>query len=58
MHVRRLQITLHVFFCYRKTAYKAKHNIIHLNLSIALLFGLITFVSGIQTATGSKVRMV
>ena len=37
-------------FCDRKTAFKAKHYAIHLNLSIALLFGLIVFVSGVETA--------
>ena len=44
-------------FLYRKKAFKKKHNKIHLNLSIALLLGLITFVSGIETATENKVNL-
>ena len=40
---------------YRKNVYKAKHNKIHLNLSIALLLGLIVFVSGIETAKSNRV---
>lgn len=39
----------------RKNAFKAKQNMIHLNLSIALLLGLIVFVSGIETASDNKV---
>ena len=37
-------------YCNRKTAFKAKHHMLHLNLSIALLIGLIVFVSGVETA--------
>ena len=32
------------------------HNFIHLNLAIALLLALITFVGGIETATENEVR--
>ena len=32
------------------------HNFVHLNLAIALLLALITFVSGIETATEDEVR--
>ena len=39
----------------RKVTFKAKHNKIHLNLSIALLLGLIVFVSGIETAKHDRV---
>ena len=34
------------------------HNFIHLNLAIALLLGLVTFVSGIETATGNEVKQI
>ena len=40
---------------YRKTAFKGTHNKIHLNLCIALLLGLIVFVSGIESAKNDKV---
>ena len=39
----------------RKTAFKGTHNKIHLNLSIALLLGLLVFVSGIETAKNDRV---
>ncbi|XP_065913574.1 adhesion G protein-coupled receptor L4-like isoform X2 [Dysidea avara] len=38
----------------RRNSLKSKHNIVHLNLSIALLIGLILFVSGIENSTGSE----
>jgi len=40
----------------RKSVFKATHNMIHLNLSLALLLGLVVFVSGIETANDSKAR--
>ena len=43
-------------YTYRNTLFKGTHNFIHLNLALALLFSLITFVSGIGTATESEVR--
>ena len=47
-----------IYMCviyYRRNSLKSKHNIVHLNLSIALLIGLILFVSGIENSTGSEV---
>ena len=41
----------------RKTAFKGKHNLVHLNLCIALLLALIVFVSGIETAKESEVSV-
>ena len=38
--------------------FKGIHNFVHLNLAIALLLALITFVSGIETATGNEVRQI
>ena len=35
--------------------FKEKIDIIHLNLTIALLCGLIVFVSGVETATDDEV---
>ena len=40
---------------YRKSVFKARQHMIHLNLAIALLLGLIVFVSGIETASGNRV---
>jgi len=39
-----------MLFFYRKSAFQAKHNKVHLNLSIALLLGLIVFVAGANHA--------
>ena len=56
-----IYVYIHTYFCLcpynRKAAFKAKHNKIHLNLSIALLLGLIVFVSGIETAKDNKVSI-
>ena len=41
----------------RKTLLKGIHHFIHTNLAIALLLALIVFVSGIETARDSDVRM-
>jgi len=32
------------------------HYFVHLNLSIALLLGYVTFLAGIETAVGNRVR--
>lgn len=42
------------FVC-RKTLFSEVHNFIHLNLSLALLLGLIVFVAGIETAVVNEV---
>ena len=47
-------VQFHIY-TYRNTLFKGTHNFIHLNLALALLFALITFVSGIGTATESEV---
>ena len=43
-------------FC-RKSLFKDKINMVHLNLAIALLCGLIVFVSGVETATDNEVQL-
>ncbi|XP_065910329.1 adhesion G protein-coupled receptor L3-like isoform X3 [Dysidea avara] len=48
-----LLLTIGAIILLRKTAFKGKHHILHLNLSIALLIGLIVFVSGVETAVNS-----
>ena len=45
-------------FYYRKTIYKGIPNFIHFNLALALLLGLIFFVSGIETVKDIKVRNI
>jgi len=47
-----------LYFLLRKTAFKEMQNMIHLNLSLALLLGLIVFVSGIETASDNKVSIL
>ena len=42
----------------RKAAFKTGHSKIHLNLSIALLLGLIVFVSGIERAKDDEVSVL
>ena len=42
----------------RKAAFKTRHSKIHLNLSIALLLGLIVFVSGIERAKDDEVSVL
>ena len=37
--------------------FKDKINMVHLNLAIALLCGLIVFVSGVETATDNEVQL-
>ena len=52
----QMHFILYIYiYHYRKTAFKGTHNKIHLNLSIALLFGLIVFVSGIESAKNDRV---
>ena len=48
-----------LFFLYlfRKTVFQPMQNIIHVNLSIALLLSLILFVSGIETANENRVSI-
>ena len=41
---------------YRKRIFNQVRHFIHLNLSAALLMGLIVFVSGIEAASDSRVR--
>ena len=36
--------------------FKLRHHFIHTNLAIALLLGLVVFVSGIETASEYRVR--
>ena len=50
-------VVLHTTY-FRKTAFKGKHNLVHLNLCVALLLALIVFVSGIETATESEVSLI
>ena len=38
--------------------FKEKINMVHLNLAIALLLGLIVFVSGVETAKDNEVGML
>ena len=47
-------LLLDIVVC-RRELYKKVVNFVHLNLSIALICGLLVFVTGIQTATWSKV---
>ena len=54
--VKKLIYCYYLFF--RKTIFKAKQHMIHMNLALVLLLGLIVFVSGIETASDSKVRNV
>ena len=48
---------MYIFF-YRKAAFKGGHSKIHLNLSIALLLGLIVFVGGIENARNDEVSIL
>ena len=55
-----LQSSMHnriilIICLYRKQAFNQTQHFVHLNLSIALLLGLVTFVSGIQAATKYRV---
>ena len=46
---------MYVYMFHRNTVFKATQHMIHLNLAIALLLGLIVFVGGIETATENTV---
>ena len=48
---------MYYYFTFRKTAFKGKHNLVHLNLCVALLLALTAFVSGIETAKESEVSL-
>ena len=51
-------ILIHTCVCMyicRKQVFNQTQHFVHLNLSIALLLGLITFVSGIETASDYRV---
>lgn len=41
---------------FRKTVFNQVQHFVHLNLAVALLLGLVAFVSGIETATEYRVR--
>ena len=45
-----------MYMHYRKTIFNQVAHFIHINLSAALLIGLIVFVSGIEAAYDSRVR--
>ncbi|XP_065913586.1 adhesion G protein-coupled receptor L4-like [Dysidea avara] len=49
-----LLLAIATFVILRNRLLKSKHNLIHLNLSIALLLGLILFVSGAENAKNSE----
>ncbi|XP_065895640.1 adhesion G protein-coupled receptor L4-like [Dysidea avara] len=49
-----LIVTIATIIVWRKRAFKGKQHLVHLNLSIALLLALITFVSGVETATDNR----
>ena len=46
---------LYLHILYRKSVFNLIQHFVHLNLSIALLLGLLTFVSGIETASEYRV---
>jgi len=48
-------ISCFVLYTFRKKGFKEKHQVVHLNLSIALLLALIAFVSGLETAKNNTV---
>ena len=52
-----LNFIVTVAHSFRKKIFKAKVYKVHLNLSIALLLGLLLFVSGVETATGNTVSL-
>ena len=55
-YVCMMLCALNVIIICRKKVFSASHHFVHLNLCFALLFGLITFVSGIQAASEYRVR--
>ena len=46
-----------VFLIYRTRIFNLVQHFVHLNLAIALLLGLITFVAGIEQANEYRVRL-
>ena len=58
IHIMVLSIfRLFLFYCRKKIFNQVRH-FIHVNLSAALLLGLIVFVSGIETASDLRVRII
>ncbi|XP_065897877.1 adhesion G protein-coupled receptor L4-like [Dysidea avara] len=53
-----LLATIIIILLFRKSAFKAEQNMIHMSLSLALLLGLVVFVSGIETAGDNKVACI
>ncbi|XP_065911567.1 cadherin EGF LAG seven-pass G-type receptor 1-like isoform X2 [Dysidea avara] len=53
-----LLATIIIILLFRKTIFKAKQHMIHVNLALALLLGLVVFVSGIETASDNKVGCI
>ncbi|XP_065895642.1 uncharacterized protein [Dysidea avara] len=49
-----LIVTIIIIIALRKRAFNGKQHLVHLNLSVALLLALITFVSGVETATNNR----
>ncbi|XP_065894114.1 uncharacterized protein [Dysidea avara] len=49
-----LIVTITTIIVWRKKAFSGKHYLVHLNLSIALLLGLIAFVSAVETAKNNR----
>ncbi|XP_065911452.1 adhesion G protein-coupled receptor L4-like isoform X3 [Dysidea avara] len=53
-----LLATIIIILLFRKTVFQPMQNIIHVNLSIALLLSLILFVSGIETANENRAACI
>ena len=54
-----VNLLVHKTFCLcRKSVFNEEIYMVHLNLAIALLCGLIVFVSGVETATDNEVSYV
>ena len=47
-----------IFHLCRKSIYKGTHNIIHFNLCLSLVIGLVIFVSAIETAKDHEVILI
>ena len=45
----------YILYTYRRKVFRLIQHFVHLNLCLALLLGLITFVSGIETASAHRV---
>ena len=57
VHKPTMAMSLRLFHC-RKEIFNQVRHFIHINLSVALLLGLIVFVSGIETASDLRVRII